>query len=121
MPVECDSVLWGALLGGCVTHGNIELGEIAAERLIELEPNNSGNYVLLANLHAYARRWTDLARVRGMMKDRGMHKSPGCSWIEDKNEIHSFLACDRSHKRAEEIYATLDYLALHMKTGIVHG
>lgn len=121
MPVECDSVLWGALLGGCVTHGNIELGKIAAERLIELEPNNSGNYVLLANLHAYARRWTDLARVRGMMKDRGMHKSPGCSWIEDKNEIHSFLACDRSHKRAEEIYATLDYLARHMKTGIVHG
>ncbi|CAK7324227.1 unnamed protein product [Dovyalis caffra] len=121
MPVEFDSVLWGALLGGCVTHGNIELGEIAAERLIELEPNNSGNYVLVANLYAHARRWSDLARIRGTMKDRGIHKSPGCSWIEDRNEIHSFLAHDRSHQRAEEIYATLDNIALHMKTGMVFG
>ncbi|KAF2299326.1 hypothetical protein GH714_031554 [Hevea brasiliensis] len=68
MPMEPDSVLWGALLGGCVIHGNVELGQIAAERLIELEPNNTGNYVLLANLYAYARRWSDLARIRQMMR-----------------------------------------------------
>ncbi|XP_015572652.2 pentatricopeptide repeat-containing protein At2g13600-like [Ricinus communis] len=116
MPMEPDSVLWGALLGGCVIHGNVELGKIAAERLIELEPNNTGNYVLLANLYAYARQWSDLARIRHMMKDRGLHKSPGCSWIEDKDEIYAFLACDRSHKRTEEIYNTLNNLAFHMTT-----
>ncbi|KAK9292574.1 hypothetical protein L1049_020548 [Liquidambar formosana] len=115
MPMEPDSVVWGALLGGCVIRGNVELGEIAAERLIELEPNNTGNYVLLANLYAYAGRWCDLARTRQTMKDRGMQKSPGCSWIEDKDEIHVFLACDKSHKRTEEIYATLDNLTLHMR------
>lgn len=117
LPMEPDSVLWGALLGGCVIHGNVELGEIAAKRLIELEPNNTGNYVLLANLYAYTGRWHELARMRQLMKDRGMHKSPGCSWIEDRDDIHVFLASDKSHKRSNEIYATLDNLIMHMKTG----
>uniref|UniRef100_A0A2P2QVA0 Uncharacterized protein MANES_01G036700 n=1 Tax=Rhizophora mucronata TaxID=61149 RepID=A0A2P2QVA0_RHIMU len=116
MPMEPDSVLWGALLAGCVIHGNVDLGETAAERLIVLQPNSTGNYALLANLYAYGRRWDDLARTRQMMKDRGLRKSPGCSWIEDREEIHAFLSCDRSHKRTEEIYATLDNLTLYMKT-----
>ncbi|KAL5538677.1 hypothetical protein UlMin_044644 [Ulmus minor] len=117
LPVEPDSVLWSALLGGCVLHGNIELGEVAAKKLIELEPNNTANYVLLANLYAYAGKWHDLTRTRQLMKDRGMQKSPGCSWIEDRDEAHVFLACDKSHNRSKEIYATLDSLTMHIKIG----
>ncbi|XVF12705.1 hypothetical protein REPUB_Repub08aG0142600 [Reevesia pubescens] len=116
VPMEADSVMWGALLGGCVIRGNVELGEIAAERLIALEPNNTGNYVLLANLYAYAGKWSDLARTRQKFKDIGMFKIPGCSWIEDRDDIHVFLAYDKSHKKTEDIYATLDKLTLHMKT-----
>ena len=56
VPMEADSVMWGALLSGCIIRGNVELGQIAAERLIALEPNNTGNYVLLANLYAYAEK-----------------------------------------------------------------
>ncbi|PON81228.1 Tetratricopeptide-like helical domain containing protein [Trema orientale] len=116
LPMEPDSVLWGALLGGCVLHGNVDLGELAAKRLIELEPDKTGNYVLLANLYAYAGRWQDVARMRQLMKDRGMQKSPGCSWIEDRDKIHVFLASDKSHNRSKEIYATLANLNMHMKT-----
>ena len=119
LPIEPDSALWGSLLGGCVLHGNVELGELAAKKLIELEPDNTGNYVLLANLYAYAGRWQDLTRMRQLMKDRGMQKSPGCSWIEDGDEIHVFLASDKSHNRSKEIYATLDILNMHMKTGVL--
>ncbi|XP_010267513.1 PREDICTED: pentatricopeptide repeat-containing protein At2g13600-like [Nelumbo nucifera] len=116
MPMEPDSVTWGALLGGCVLHRSIELGEIAADKLIELDPYNTANYVLLANMYAYAGRWDDLARTRQMIKDKGMHKSPGCSWFEDRDLIHVFLACDKSHNKTEEIYATLDSLTTQMKT-----
>ncbi|OMO93545.1 hypothetical protein COLO4_16811 [Corchorus olitorius] len=116
VPVKTDSVMWGTLLGGCVIHGNVELGEIAAERLVALEPNNTANYVLLANLYAYAGKWSDLARTRQKIKDIGMSKIPGCSWIEDRDDIHVFLASDKSHRRTEDIYATLDKLTLHMKT-----
>lgn len=117
IPMEPDVVTWSALLGGCVFWGNVALGEVAAERLIELEPHNTANHVLLANLYAYAGRWGDLAKTRQMMKGRGMQKSPGCSWIEDKTEIHVFLANDKSHKLAEEIYSTLNNLIIHMKRG----
>ncbi|XVE58329.1 hypothetical protein DITRI_Ditri04bG0161100 [Diplodiscus trichospermus] len=116
IPMEADSVMWGALLSGCVIHGNVDLGKIAAERLIALEPNNIGNYVLLANLYAYAEKWSDLARTRQRIKDSGMFKIPGCSWFQDRNDIHLFLANDKSHKRSKDIYATLDKLTLHMKT-----
>lgn len=50
-----------------------------------------------------------------MIKHRQMHKGAGCNWIEDRDEIHIFVACDRSHKKAEEIYATFDNLTLLMR------
>ncbi|WCJ32472.1 Pentatricopeptide repeat (PPR) superfamily protein [Euphorbia peplus] len=116
MPMTPDSILWSALLGGCVIHGCVELGQIAAERLIELEPENTGNYVLLANLYANAKQWSDLSGIRQIMKERGLQKSPGCSWIEDRGEIHAFVAGDRTHKRKNEIFATINSLIFHMKT-----
>lgn len=115
MPDDPDSVIWGALLGGCVVHGDVNLGEIAAHELIKLEPDNSGNYVMLANLYAYTGRWHDLAKLRRQMKDMQLYKNPGCSWIEDKEEIHIFMACDRSHKREKQIYEVLDNLTIQMR------
>lgn len=115
MPMKPDAVVWGALLGGCVMHGDVELGEIAANKLMELDAGNAGNYVLLANLYAAAGRMKDLARTRRVIGERGMQKSPGCSWIEDKGEVHVFLANDRSHILTEEIYATVEKLNSHMR------
>ncbi|KAH7864576.1 hypothetical protein Vadar_031172 [Vaccinium darrowii] len=85
MPMDPDSVIWGALLGGCVMWGNVDVGEIAAERLIKLEPDNTGNYVMLTNLYASTGRWSDVSRTRQLIKERKMQNKPGCSWIEDRN------------------------------------
>ncbi|KAI5657613.1 hypothetical protein M9H77_26406 [Catharanthus roseus] len=115
MPMETDVVIWGALLGGCIIHGNVDLGELAANKLIELEPYNTGNHVMLANLYASAGRWEDFARTRQAISDKQLHKSPGCSWIEDRDEIHVFVASDRSHKRANDIYTILDNLTYEMR------
>ncbi|GAA0151774.1 hypothetical protein LIER_37353 [Lithospermum erythrorhizon] len=118
MPMAPDSVIWGALLGGCVKHRNVGIGELAAKKLIELEPDIAGNYVMLANLYAFAGRWTDLAITRQVIDDKQIYKSPGCSWIEDKDGIHMFVASDKSHDRATEIYSMLDLLRTRMK--LVH-
>ncbi|KAL3630722.1 hypothetical protein CASFOL_023706 [Castilleja foliolosa] len=115
MPMKPDSVIWGALVGGCIVHGNVDLGEIAANKLIELEPDNSGNYVMLANLYASAGKWHELRKIRQQMKDEQLHKNPGCSWIEDRDETHVFMAWDKSHKRTREIYDTLDNLTAQMR------
>ncbi|KAL5728637.1 hypothetical protein ACHQM5_001701 [Ranunculus cassubicifolius] len=76
-----DAGAWGALLGGCRVHGNVELGEIAARRLFEIEPENTGNYVLLANIYASVDRWDDAERIREMISERGISKCMGRSWV----------------------------------------
>ncbi|RWW06681.1 hypothetical protein GW17_00029975 [Ensete ventricosum] len=79
MPFEPNHAVWGALLGACVIHENLELGELAAKRLFEIEPDNTGNYVLLGNIYAAVGRWEEVERVRSMMVRRGLRKAPGCS------------------------------------------
>eukprot|EP01018_Ginkgo_biloba_P013352 Gb_31457 [translate_table: standard] len=115
MPVEPDALVWQTLLAACRIHGNIELGKHAAERIFELEPENDSMYVLLSNIYAAAGRWNDVAKVRKMMGVRGVKKEPGCSWIEVKNQVHSFLVEDSSHPQAYEIYAKLDELTEQME------
>lgn len=78
---EIDAKIWGSLLGACKIHGNVELGEIAARYLFEMEPENTGNYVLLANTYAQRKEWDEAEKIRNMMFDRGIRKLPGFSWI----------------------------------------
>eukprot|EP01018_Ginkgo_biloba_P020809 Gb_00201 [translate_table: standard] len=115
MPLEPDASVWGSLLGACRNHCNIELGERVAEHLFDLEPENAGYYVLLSNIYASSGRWNEVAKVRAMMKDRGLEKTPGQSLIELNNRLHYFVAGDTSHPQSEKIYATLESLAGQMK------
>ncbi|PIA30603.1 hypothetical protein AQUCO_05500133v1, partial [Aquilegia coerulea] len=103
MPVQPSAAIWGALLGACRMHGNIELGTLAAERVFELDPHDSGPHVLLYNIYASAGRWSDAARVRKMMKACGVKKEPACSWVEIENTVHMFVANDDAHPQKEEI------------------
>ncbi|KAK7244858.1 hypothetical protein RIF29_39686 [Crotalaria pallida] len=81
MHVEPHAGAWGALLGACKLYGDSELGEIVANRLFELEPQNGANYVLLSDIYAAAERWVDVALVRSKMRERRVRKIPGCSKI----------------------------------------
>lgn len=81
MPVEPHAGAWGALLGACKLHCNIELGEVIAACLLELEPHNAGNYVSLSNIYAAADRWSDVSLVREKMNERGVRKITGHSCI----------------------------------------
>ncbi|XP_057872605.1 pentatricopeptide repeat-containing protein At4g02750-like [Cryptomeria japonica] len=115
MPYEPDTVVWNALLAGCRIHGNIEIGKRVADLLIELEPQNMTPYVMLANIYAANSQWEDASRLKRMMEDTGAKKNPGCSWIEVKNSVHTFVAGDRSHPETERLYAALDSLFAQMK------
>lgn len=120
MPIEPDSVVWGALLGACRIHQNVEVGRRVAERLFQLEPQNSGNYVLLSNIYASIGMWDEVGEVRKLMKDRGVTKEPGFSWIQVKNRLHSFLTGDNKHEQTDEIYSKLKELYKQLKaTGYI--
>lgn len=103
MPMKPTAAVWGALLGACRMHKNMELGTYAAERVFELDPHDSGPHILLSNIYASAGRWRDAAKVRKMMRLSGVKKEPACSWVEMENAVHMFVANDVSHPRIVEI------------------
>ncbi|EXB40832.1 hypothetical protein L484_009077 [Morus notabilis] len=94
MPHEPTKTIWGSLLAGGRAHGNLDLSEFAAWKLIELEPENAAYHVMLSNMYAEMGRWDDVEKVRGMMKDRGLKKDLGCSSVElEPNEsVYQFVA-----------------------------
>lgn len=108
MPMVPDSVIWGALLGACSFHGNVELAEIAAESLFVLEPWNPGNYVILSNIYASAGQWNGVAKLRKVMKGGKITKAAGHSFIEEGGRLHKFIVEDRSHSESNQIFALLD-------------
>lgn len=115
MPYEPNAPIWGSLLGACRVYKNPVLAEYAAKCLFELEPQNSGTYILLANIYASVGRWEDAAKTRLLMKERKVIKAPGCSWIEVKRKVHSFIVGDTSHPLMDEIRAKMESLYSDIK------
>lgn len=116
MPMLADAVIWAALLGACKTHNNVELAELALQKLIELEPNNPANYVMLSNIYGDLGRWKDVARLKVAVRDTGNRKLPGCSLIEVDDGIVEFYSLDERHPRTKEIYAALRALTKMLKS-----
>ncbi|PKA61909.1 Pentatricopeptide repeat-containing protein [Apostasia shenzhenica] len=94
MPETPDARIWSSFLGACRIHGDLARGERVAEKLLELEPHKVEHYVLVSNLFAGCGRWEDARRVRKMMRKNGLRKDPGCSWIELRGKVYSFMASE---------------------------
>ncbi|KAF9626692.1 hypothetical protein IFM89_038787 [Coptis chinensis] len=118
MPIKANAGIWGALLGACRMHRNLELGKIAADKLCEFEPHKTSNYVLLSNIHAEAGEWHEVERVRILMKEKGGVKQSGLSWIEVDNQVYSFLSDNLTQLRTTEVSEALKYLTGHMRNKI---
>ncbi|XP_072997287.1 pentatricopeptide repeat-containing protein At2g37320 [Typha latifolia] len=114
MPTPPNAVIWGSLLSSCRVHGNSWIGIHAAESRLSLEPGCAATYVQLANLYASVGYWHHVARVRKVMKEKGLKTSPGYSWIEVGNRVYRFKAEDRSNTQVNKILSILDCLQCHM-------
>ncbi|XVE54212.1 hypothetical protein DITRI_Ditri03aG0062400 [Diplodiscus trichospermus] len=110
MPHEPNSLIWSTLLSVCAIRADIEHGEMAGKCLFELEPLNAAPYIMLSNMYAACGRWEDMASVRSLMKSKNVKKSAAYSWIEIDNEVHKFVAEDRTHPEMEMIYEELSRL-----------
>ncbi|XP_050216416.1 pentatricopeptide repeat-containing protein At4g14820 [Mercurialis annua] len=115
MPLAPNVVIWGSLMAACRVHGEIELGEFAAKRVLELEPDHDGALVFLSNVYAKEKQWQDVGELRNLMKKRGIVKERGYSRIELTNGVHEFSVADRKHEQADEIYEKLDEVVKKLK------
>ncbi|KAL8088114.1 pentatricopeptide repeat-containing protein At3g12770 [Apium graveolens] len=115
MPIEPHVSVWGALLGACKIYRHMTLGEYAAERLFSLDPYKTGHYVQLSNLYASVGFWSGVAKVRVMMKERGLSKDLGYSLIEINGKLEAFRMADKLHPRSKEIFKELEILERRLK------
>ncbi|CAN4103898.1 unnamed protein product [Withania somnifera] len=114
--IKPNAVLWGSFLGGCRIQKDVEMAEEAMRHLGVLDPHNDGYYIIMSNIYAEAKRWKDAARVRKLMKDHGVEKTPGWSRISIAGVTHEFVAGDDNHPQAEEIFKRWDKLLVQMRS-----
>lgn len=111
--------MWGSLLGACRIHQEHELGKLVADKLFEMEKGTrtvaAGHHILLSNMYAADGEWENVDRVRKGMEDKGLRKEAGYSWIEIGGMVHRFISRDQMHPHRDEVYATLDEMAVAMK------
>ncbi|KAF8398391.1 hypothetical protein HHK36_017318 [Tetracentron sinense] len=100
MPISPNPIIWRTLLMGCKKNGILDKGEIIAERLLELDPLNAENYILISNMYASCLQWEKVGHVRKKMNENGIKAVPGCSSIEVDGFVHEFVIGDWSHPEA---------------------
>jgi pentatricopeptide repeat protein len=115
IPGKPDAVMLGALLAACRKCKNIEVGERVICRIMKLEPTNSWNYVVSSKIYATTDRMDDSARMIGLMKEKGVSKTPGCSWVEVNGKVFVFYASTELQHGAEDMYALMDTLVDDMR------
>ncbi|KAK9146233.1 hypothetical protein Sjap_006136 [Stephania japonica] len=117
--VKPSTSVYGALLGACRIYKNIQVGEMAAENILKIEPFNTGVYMILVEMYLNCGRREDSERILVQMKEAGAKKQPGCSWIEVKNSVHAFLAGDTTHPEYSGVHSILNLVIMDMEIGFL--
>ncbi|KAA8530396.1 hypothetical protein F0562_005105 [Nyssa sinensis] len=115
MSILPNEVVLGSLLGSCKVHGKLGLGEHLLQELVEMYPLNTEYHILLSNMYALAGKWDKANSLRRVLKERGVWKVPGMSFIHVGGEVHQFSAGDKSHPRTQEIYFMLDEMIRRLR------
>ncbi|GJN17215.1 hypothetical protein PR202_gb04266 [Eleusine coracana subsp. coracana] len=108
LPFEPGIGFWKALVGGCQIHWNRELAESVANHIHMLDPKDTSSYILLSNVYSAAGSWQSVSMVRREIKEKGLKRITGCSWIEVQDKVHVFFNGDRRHPQTDEIYMILE-------------
>ncbi|KAF6151169.1 hypothetical protein GIB67_037377 [Kingdonia uniflora] len=109
-----------SLLGACKMHGHVDLGIKVGEALMQMEPSESGSYVLMSNMHAEKGDWEKVAKIRRGMRYKGVKKEVGFSWVDvgdvdDSMYMHGFSSSDTTHPQAKEIYKMVECIGSEMQ------
>ncbi|KAL6909761.1 hypothetical protein ACP4OV_001420 [Aristida adscensionis] len=84
MPCQPDRLVWEALLASCRVHGNVQLGRLAAKKILEMRPEDPSPYIILSSIHASVDMWDEKAWDRTVFDTQRARKDTGSSWSDSK-------------------------------------
>ncbi|PHT31550.1 hypothetical protein CQW23_27887 [Capsicum baccatum] len=90
---EPNKVVWRCLLSGCKANRDFILAKYAAEKILDIDPDDTSAYIVLANIYAELQMWDETAKIRKLIKEKALKKETGHSWIELQNKMYTFSAC----------------------------
>ena len=115
MPMDPDHVIWSGLLAACRKHGSLQIAEKAARRLVGVAPERSAGYVLISNIYSEQRNFVEAAHFWKGMRDSGVKKLAGLSWIEIGNKVHEFPVGGHCHPEIKAIKEELKLIIEKVK------
>lgn len=89
---KIDKIVWRCLLSGCRIYKDLSLGKLAAEKILEIDPEDVSAYVMISNIFSDAKMWKESAEVRKVMKMKAVKKDRGFSWMELNKHVYCFSA-----------------------------
>ena len=115
MVIEPDSSIWATLLTASKVHGNIGLAIRAGKCLLELEPCNFSIHQQILQINALSGNFEDVSKLRKTEKRNETKQPLGCSWIEAKNIVHTFVSGDRSKPYSDSLHSWIENVARKVK------
>ncbi|KAI9114684.1 hypothetical protein K1719_014382 [Acacia pycnantha] len=113
--IKDHAELLSTLFSACRLHRDFDLGIKIAETLVDKDPDDHSTYIMLSSIYASVQKWDEVRKVRLKMRELGLKKRPGCSWIEIDQKIQPFFVEDDSHWQIESVNECLVNLTNHME------
>ncbi|KAI3844534.1 hypothetical protein MKX03_006919 [Papaver bracteatum] len=102
---ESDMSVWETLLGACTAQSDLVMATRVAKKMIELKPDYHLSYILLGNVYRVAGKWDDATKLRSLMKERGVKKMPGKSWIEiNRSQVSNSIYLGNAGLQQKEFF-----------------
>ncbi|GAB2295873.1 hypothetical protein Dimus_030023 [Dionaea muscipula] len=115
MPYEANDIIMSSLLSACGYYRDSARAERILNMAVKMNPSNDGNYVLLRNVYAMDRRWTDVEETKDLMRRSGAKKQAGCSIVEVDNMVLEFVSGDKMHPKWDATLPVLKWLQMHTR------
>ncbi|XP_065873994.1 pentatricopeptide repeat-containing protein At2g44880 [Euphorbia lathyris] len=114
MPYKANGIILSSFLYACAHFNDVTRAQKVLNQARNIEPWNEGNYVMLRNLYARGKRWSDFEDIKLLMRRNGVKKEAGSSAIEIGGRVSEFIAGGREHPEWVTIQSTVSQLIIHM-------
>ncbi|XP_016501907.2 pentatricopeptide repeat-containing protein At4g04370-like [Nicotiana tabacum] len=109
----------GIILDACKTKALVKLRDIVCKEISMLDHGDAGRYVQLAHSYASMAQWEGVGKAWVQMRDLGLKKLPGWSFINLHGVITTFFMGQTSHPQQEEIMSVLKNLSEEISERVI--